>query len=55
VAQDTPLYRRWTAADMLRLGRELNRRWGTRPPPSPVALAALLVGLAWYWVTRRTT
>jgi ABC-2 type transport system ATP-binding protein len=27
VAQDTPLYRRYTASDLLRLGRELNRRW----------------------------
>ncbi len=27
VAQDTPLYRRWSVRDMLRLGRELNRRW----------------------------
>jgi ABC-2 type transport system ATP-binding protein len=27
VAQDAPLYRRYTAADLLRLGRELNRRW----------------------------
>src|SRR5204862_3903718 len=27
VAQDTPLYRRYSVADTLRLGRELNRRW----------------------------
>ena len=27
VAQDVPLYRRWTVADHLRLGRELNEQW----------------------------
>jgi ABC-2 type transport system ATP-binding protein len=27
VAQDAPLYRRYSVADMLRLGRSLNRRW----------------------------
>jgi ABC-2 type transport system ATP-binding protein len=30
VAQDKPLYRRWRVRDMLRLGRELNRRWDQR-------------------------
>src|ERR1700730_2328067 len=27
VAQEAPLYRRYSVADMLRLGRSLNRRW----------------------------
>jgi ABC-2 type transport system ATP-binding protein len=27
LAQEIPLYRRWTAEDHLRMGRELNRRW----------------------------
>lgn len=27
LAQDTPLYRRWTVNEMLRLGKELNPRW----------------------------
>lgn len=30
VPQDKPLYRRFTAADMLRLGERLNRRWDQR-------------------------
>ena len=37
VAQDTPLYRGWSVADTLHLGRSLNRRWAQEAAVSRLA------------------